>query len=194
MGAPLPMLIHCATDDDRTGLVVAAIQLLCGVCRSAIIADYVRSDENHVPSVKKAPPIDDIEIFLKAIDAQGVIGFWNSCGLSTYEINSLYLRLCAGSGDTSPTELANHADLNEDCFEAQAENVPYSQPAMSADATSTPCQRRAFLPLALSPRGSRSSSQKVIDGPLVVKKLKMDTEVEASGYRQPYIGPSNADE
>lgn len=40
-----PALIHCQAGKDRTGLIVALLQLLAGVSYSAVRADYLRTNE-----------------------------------------------------------------------------------------------------------------------------------------------------
>ncbi|GAA0540928.1 hypothetical protein GCM10011581_37760 [Saccharopolyspora subtropica] len=41
-----PVLIHCAAGKDRTGVTSALLLGAVGVCRDAIVADYVRTDRN----------------------------------------------------------------------------------------------------------------------------------------------------
>ncbi|WP_424952225.1 tyrosine-protein phosphatase [Deinococcus sp.] len=43
---PGPSLVHCHAGKDRTGLVVALAQELCGVPREQIAADYAESDQH----------------------------------------------------------------------------------------------------------------------------------------------------
>ncbi|MCU1519101.1 MAG: protein tyrosine phosphatase [Pseudarthrobacter sp.] len=43
LGAPGPVLVHCAAGKDRTGIVVAVLLAAAGVPRPAIIADYALS-------------------------------------------------------------------------------------------------------------------------------------------------------
>ena len=40
-----PILIHCAAGKDRTGVVVALLQAMCGCKRSEIVKDYCKSQE-----------------------------------------------------------------------------------------------------------------------------------------------------
>jgi protein-tyrosine phosphatase len=43
---PTPVIVHCTSGKDRTGLVVALALALVGVDRSAIVADYAASEQN----------------------------------------------------------------------------------------------------------------------------------------------------
>ncbi len=40
----LPALVHCAGGKDRTGLIVALVQLLAGVSRDAVLEDYLATN------------------------------------------------------------------------------------------------------------------------------------------------------
>lgn len=48
-----PVLIHCTQGKDRTGLIVILVLLLCGVHRSAITSDYVRSEAELEPELEE---------------------------------------------------------------------------------------------------------------------------------------------
>jgi protein-tyrosine phosphatase len=50
----LPALIHCTAGKDRTGFIVALIQLMCGVPYEAVRADYLRTNDAFAPSVARA--------------------------------------------------------------------------------------------------------------------------------------------
>jgi protein-tyrosine phosphatase len=49
----LPVLIHCTAGRDRTGLVVALLQLLVGVRYEAVMEDYLRTNESFGPRMEK---------------------------------------------------------------------------------------------------------------------------------------------
>ncbi len=46
--APRPVLVHCAAGRDRTGIVVALALRAARVTRAAIVADYRRTEDNHL--------------------------------------------------------------------------------------------------------------------------------------------------
>lgn len=48
VGSPAPVLVHCAAGRDRTGIVVALALRAAGVDRAAIVADYRRTEDNHL--------------------------------------------------------------------------------------------------------------------------------------------------
>ncbi|WP_242069462.1 tyrosine-protein phosphatase [Paenibacillus dendritiformis] len=50
----VPALIHCADGKDRTGVIVALIQLLAGVPRDAVMADYMLSNSLTEARMKRA--------------------------------------------------------------------------------------------------------------------------------------------
>ena len=39
-----PVLVHCLSGKDRTGIVIAALLLICGVDRAVIAEEYLLSD------------------------------------------------------------------------------------------------------------------------------------------------------
>ena len=43
--ANYPVLVHCSAGKDRTGLITALVQSLCGVSKEEIISDYSKSAE-----------------------------------------------------------------------------------------------------------------------------------------------------
>ncbi len=48
-----PALIHCTAGKDRTGFIVAMIQLVVGVPFDAVLADYLRTNDAFAPSLAK---------------------------------------------------------------------------------------------------------------------------------------------
>lgn len=50
----VPALIHCAGGKDRTGVMVALIQLLAGVARDTVMADYMLSNSLTEARMKRA--------------------------------------------------------------------------------------------------------------------------------------------
>jgi hypothetical protein len=49
-GTPGPALVHCAAGKDRTGVLIAVLLRAAGVCRQAVLADYLRTEPN-VPAL-----------------------------------------------------------------------------------------------------------------------------------------------
>lgn len=49
----LPALIHCSGGKDRTGLVAALIQLLAGVSRDLVVADYLATNRYFEPRLSE---------------------------------------------------------------------------------------------------------------------------------------------
>ena len=81
LDASLPVLVHCVAGKDRTGVVVALLQSLCGVPYDEIVRDYLRS--------LQGTRAVDIETFLEAVDPTDPLPFLLSCGLSSAEISAL---------------------------------------------------------------------------------------------------------
>ena len=79
---PVPMLVHCHSGKDRTGIVVALLQDLLGLTREEIIEEYMNSGKD---TTKKA-----IETVFKVVDEQGGIRkFLNFIGVSDGDKNTL---------------------------------------------------------------------------------------------------------
>lgn len=49
-----PTLIHCASGKDRTGIIVALVQLLAGVPRDEVVADYLLSNPLNESETERA--------------------------------------------------------------------------------------------------------------------------------------------
>jgi protein-tyrosine phosphatase len=49
----LPALIHCTAGKDRTGFLVAMVQLAAGVSYELVLADYLRTNEYFLPPLEK---------------------------------------------------------------------------------------------------------------------------------------------
>ncbi|GAA3300127.1 tyrosine-protein phosphatase [Dactylosporangium vinaceum] len=102
---PTPVLVHCTSGKDRTGLVVALALALAGVDRAAVVADYAAS-EQHLPSahveailarwppganiatlVRLSPPAA-LERILRRIDERhgSVAGYARAHGLTDEEL------------------------------------------------------------------------------------------------------------
>ena len=74
------MLIHCFSGKDRTGCIIALIELLVGANQDIIIKDYLES--------KQDTSIDKIELYLNFIIKYGSIeSCLISCGISLECIN-----------------------------------------------------------------------------------------------------------
>ena len=78
-GAPdtqFPVLIHCTSGKDRTGVVVAALLTIVGIERSMIIKEYLLSDGDvHSDWIGMAlDGIADVEKYFNRVDLQAVIG------------------------------------------------------------------------------------------------------------------------
>lgn len=52
-GGNLPVLIHCAAGKDRTGFVVAVIQLLLGVPYPVVLREYLRTNDQFRPRLDR---------------------------------------------------------------------------------------------------------------------------------------------
>lgn len=50
----LPALIHCTAGKDRTGVIVAILQMLAGVPYERVIADYLQTNEHYEPRIQTA--------------------------------------------------------------------------------------------------------------------------------------------
>ena len=48
-----PLLIHCQAGKDRTGILIALLQMIAGVGRDEIIRDYLTSNDSILPHFKK---------------------------------------------------------------------------------------------------------------------------------------------
>ncbi|MFI5709060.1 HAD-IA family hydrolase [Kribbella sp. NPDC051620] len=105
-----PVVVHCKSGKDRTGLLVALLLDLIGVPRDQIVADYVISEVRlGVLEQIAALPVEErsraallsrtlpetITAALDHVDARygGVRSYLSLCGLSTGEIHRLAARL-----------------------------------------------------------------------------------------------------
>lgn len=82
--SPTPWLVHCVAGRDRTGVVVATLQMLSGVEIEEVVKDYMAS----LQGVREG----DIRMFLKSVESAPYC-FFRSCGLSDEEILSLRLKV-----------------------------------------------------------------------------------------------------
>ena len=70
-----PVLVHCAVGKDRTGVLSALLLSAAGVRRDAIVADYVRTDENMMRVMKRLnleaqlPPGVNLEAVMELMSA-----------------------------------------------------------------------------------------------------------------------------
>jgi protein-tyrosine phosphatase len=48
-----PALVHCTAGKDRTGFIAALLQLLAGVDRETVIADYLLTNEMYAPRMRR---------------------------------------------------------------------------------------------------------------------------------------------
>ena len=108
------VLVHCAAGKDRTGVVVALAMSLVGVKRSAVVADYLRTDERieavrerllgtelyREDQLKRSLDSlrlhgDNMERFLDRVDQQygGVHGLAMSVGVDEETVAKLSRRL-----------------------------------------------------------------------------------------------------
>jgi protein-tyrosine phosphatase len=66
----LPVLIHCRAGKDRTGVLVALIQLLAGVSYDLVAEDYLRTNSLYAPRLDKIakfmPARDRIRLMMSA--------------------------------------------------------------------------------------------------------------------------------
>ena len=51
----LPTVVHCAAGKDRTGVVLALVELLLGVPEEHVVADYMRTAANIEPGACRRP-------------------------------------------------------------------------------------------------------------------------------------------
>lgn len=126
--APFPILVHCVAGRDRTGVVIALLQLLAGSSRIAIIFEYCLS----LRGVEQA----NIEGFLDSVGDPYF--FLLSCGLSDEEITRLRERILLHDApyDDEISESANNSMKISQRKHRQFEFLPGSPP--------TPC--RPFHP------------------------------------------------
>lgn len=113
-----PVLIHCAAGKDRTGVAIALLLRAAGVRPDAIVADYVRTDQNMFrvlqrlavapvtpPGVEEesvsellSAPADAIERVLGRLDSHdgGAAGFLLAHGVTAAEIQRWQQRFLDG--------------------------------------------------------------------------------------------------
>lgn len=108
-----PLLIHCRAGKDRTGFIVALIQMLMGFSDSEIVNDYLLSNKYYLPAMKKKLKImkilslgtmntknyeyilsshkKNIEIIAENIVTQykTIDKYLESCGVGTREITEI---------------------------------------------------------------------------------------------------------
>lgn len=58
---PGAVLVHCSAGKDRTGWVVAVVQLLCGVPRDAVLAEYLRSASSAATLAATLPDVPEVD-------------------------------------------------------------------------------------------------------------------------------------
>nr|WP_238356334.1 HAD-IA family hydrolase [Kribbella italica] len=111
----VPVVVHCRSGKDRTGLLVALLQELAGVPRDAIADDFAVSEANLgiLQRIAAVPGTDEDrelagrlwrslpETILAALDHVderygGVRAYLAGCGLTPREIHRLGLRLLTG--------------------------------------------------------------------------------------------------
>ena len=70
----LPVLVHCRSGKDRTGIVVAAVLAICGIDRRAIIDEYLLSDgEVRIEWIEAAlDGFADLEHYFRRVDLEAV--------------------------------------------------------------------------------------------------------------------------
>jgi protein-tyrosine phosphatase len=110
---PGPLLIHCHVGKDRTGLVAALLQELCGVPRQVTAADYTETDSHmgavydtmlaRLPTGPQRDTLahllasrpEDILAALEHLDRQwgGVAAYLAAWGLPAAEVQALRQRL-----------------------------------------------------------------------------------------------------
>lgn len=111
-GAPAdrPVVVHCKSGKDRTGLLVALLLELIGVPREQIVADYVVSEVRlgvlervaGLPAEERDQALllsrtlpETIQVSLDHVDARygGVRSYLELCGLTAAEVHRLAMRL-----------------------------------------------------------------------------------------------------
>lgn len=81
------VFIHCHAGKDRTGIIVALLQLLALEKESNVINDYLASNMD--------TSIDKLEIILNEIEnSNGIIPYLISCGLTERELYLLKNKIC----------------------------------------------------------------------------------------------------
>lgn len=103
-----PVVVHCRSGKDRTGLLVAMLLDLVGVPRELIAADYAISEENlkilerqgteREIVMARTLPVTILDS-LEYVDQQygGVRAYLETCGLTAAEIHRLEVRLVGTS-------------------------------------------------------------------------------------------------
>jgi protein tyrosine/serine phosphatase len=107
-------VVHCAAGKDRTGVVIALALSAVGVCRDAVVADYVATGEvieaivgrllrrpTYAEDVSRRPVRDHrpraatMEGFLAALDGRfgGPVGWLAAAGFGAAEVAALRARL-----------------------------------------------------------------------------------------------------
>ena len=112
-GAELPVVFHCKSGKDRTGIIAAILLSLVGVDREDVVTDYDRSNEatarwhaEHVASGETLPewpgfgtaPAGAIRRFLELLDER-YGGPQRYLGLTDAEVVALRSRLLEPSGE-----------------------------------------------------------------------------------------------
>ena len=108
-----PVLIHCRAGRDRTGFISAVIQLALGVSVEDVTAEYLRSNANRLPQIRRAATLLKIlslgllstqslhavvasqERYIRAVidkiegEYGGIAGYLAYCGVTTETVSAL---------------------------------------------------------------------------------------------------------
>jgi len=95
IAAPGPVLVHCAAGKDRTGVLVAVLLRAAGVSRQAVVADYLRTEQNR-PALLAQLTWDT-----SLLDEEDRLQFQHLTGTSAPALQAVLNELDAAAGGVS---------------------------------------------------------------------------------------------